>query len=555
EVESWMELTNEGLREYLPEAGRPVPEGKLVSFSAIGNPQSFHGSLVSLGLDVVKNRAFRDHHRFTWKDIDDLERTVHKFNAAALVCTEKDLQNMPNNLSLLYPLYIPRISVAIDDESGFWRAVARCLKPELIVASNGYGEDSIGSLLADKLRDRFPMASVSAFSLVGEGREYKNRGIGVISPKSEMPSAGIVKYSLKALLKDFRHGLRKVIKKQIEVWRKQMGRFRTPICVGDVYLLAHTLWGQGKSPALVATAKSVKLKGHWMLERSLMKRRTRRVWTRDEETARNLSRSGIDAVFKGNPIMDLAVESRDEEDPWEGIPSPRVMLLPGSRPRAYQDAPMLLDAVKLISEEMTCGFVMVAAPTLDTRTLLSGSNYRFRGGILTVGSASVVVYKGPIAPIARRADLLIGLGGTANQVSAGLGVPVLSIFERGKLAQKKLLGDAEVLAEPNAPALAARAIELLRDPAALDKMSRAGIKTMGGSGALSDVVDYAADELGLDARCKLFAKLHDIWLNENSSNEQREVDTKEADLREEMRKWKMPERIASKMMKLVKIIK
>ena len=556
EIESWMELTDAGLREYKSKPGSSVPQGRFVSFSAIGNPQSFYKSLISLGLDVVKNRAFRDHHRFSWYDIDNLDRTVHKLGATGLVCTEKDLWNMPNDLSLIYPLFIPRISIAIDDEAGFWRAITRRLKPELVVASNGYGEDAIGSLLAEKLQDRFPVAGISAFSLVGEGREYKNRGIKVISPESDMPSAGIIKYSIRALMKDFRHGLRKVIKKQIEEWRKQKGRFRTPICVGDVYLLAHTLWGQGMSPALIATAKSVKLSGHWMPERALMKRRARRVWARDGETARNLCRSRIDAVFSGNPIMDLAAEFNDTDDPWEGIPSPRVMLLPGSRPRAYQDAGMLLDAVKLISEKMECGFVMVIAPTLDADTLLSGSDYRFRGGALKVGSASVAVYKGSIADAARGADLLIGFGGTANQVSAGLGVPVVSILERGKLVQKKLLGDAEVLTHPDAQALAAKTVELLSDRAALDKMSRAGINAMGGSGALSDVVGYAAGDLGLDARCKLFTTLRDIWLRGGSpGNIQCEDETEEDGSREEEHKWKMPEQLASKMMQSAKIIK
>ena len=349
DVESWMEFTPDGLREYPPGDGRSAPDGRFVSFSAIGNPQSFYRSLLALGLDIAENRAFRDHHRLEWSDVDDLERAVSRLGATALVCTEKDLQNMPRGLTLLCPLYVPRISVAIDDEELFWRTVGKMLKPRFVVASNGYGEDAIGSVLASRLAERFPLADVAAFSLVGAGREYENRGVEVISPASEMPSAGIVKYSLRALLGDFRHGLRNVIKKQIEAWRRQRGRFRTPICVGDVYLLAHTLWGQGMSPVLVATAKSVNLRGHWLAERSLMRRRARRVWTRDADTARDLSRSGVDAVFRGNPIMDLALESGADEDPWAGMGRPRVMLLPGSRPRAYQDAPMLLEAAGLMS--------------------------------------------------------------------------------------------------------------------------------------------------------------------------------------------------------------
>jgi tetraacyldisaccharide 4'-kinase len=474
---------------------------------------------------------------------------VSHLGATALICTEKDLQNMPCDPSLLYPLYIPRISVSIDDEGGFWRTVADMLKPELIVASNGYGEDAIGALLASRLKERFPLASVSAFSLVGVGQEYKNRGIAVISPAAEMPSAGIVKYSLKALMGDFRHGLRKLIKKQIDAWRRHRGKFRTPICVGDAYLMAHTLWGQGMSPVLVATAKSVKLRGHWMAERSLMRRRSRRVWTRDAETAEDLRQSGIDAVFCGNPIMDLALASDDGDDPW-GAGRPRIMLLPGSRPRAYQDTPMLLDAVRIMSDKMSCEFVLVLAPTLDMDKLLEGADYRLdKRGRLHVGSAQVAIYTGAIANVAYCADLLIGLGGTANQVSAGLGVPVLSIVERGKLVQKKLLGDSEVLAEPNAASLAGKALELLGDPVRRLEMSREGIRLMGGSGALAAVAEYAADELGWDARCRLFGELQKTMYGERLPDEGERI------AGEEKRKWKMPDRLASKVMKLMKIIK
>jgi tetraacyldisaccharide 4'-kinase len=553
EVESWMEMTGGGLSEYVPGGGRVVPDGKFISFSAIGNPQSFYRSLLSMGLDMVENCVFRDHHMFDWSDIDSLERMAYQREATAFICTEKDLQNMPPNPSLLYPLYIPRIGVSIDEEERFWKAATSILKPKLIVASNGYGEDAMGSLLAAKLKDRFPEADVSAFALVGVGREYLNRGIDVISPESEMPSAGIVKYSLKALLGDFRHGLKKLIKKQIEVWRTRQGKFRTPICVGDVYLMAHTLWGQGISPILVATAKSAKLRGHWLAERFLMRRRAERVWTRDEETAYDLSRSGIDAVFRGNPIMDLAVESDEGDDPWEGMNHPHVMLLPGSRPRAYQDTPMLMKAVRLISEKIRCGFIMVVAPTIDMHTLLSETDYHIdRRGRLALGDAEVAVYTGPISSVAYGADLLIGLGGTANQVSSGLGVPVISVIERGKLVQKKLLGDSEILTQPDASALADKAVELLGDPVKRLAMSRAGIEIMGGAGALSSVTEYAADELGWDARCKLFRTLEKIWF---AQEWQCAGETGDHSAREEKLGWKITDHLASKVMKLVKIIK
>jgi tetraacyldisaccharide 4'-kinase len=395
---------------------------------------------------------------------------------------------------------------------------------------------------------------VSAFSLVGGGTEYRDRGIEVISPVSDLPSAGIIKYSLKALLGDFKYGLRKMIKKQIGVWRKQRGKFRAPICVGDVYLLAHTLWGQGLSPLLVATAKSVKLRDHWMAERSIMKRRALKVWTRDAETAADLNRRGVNAVFRGNPIMDLALESDSDDDPWEGLPRPRVMLLPGSRPRAYKDARLLLDAVKIISENMRCGFIMVLAPTLDFDVMLSEVKCSVnRRGRLDAGASEVAVYTGPIASVAYGADLLLGLGGTANQVSAGLGVPVLSVIERGKLVQKKLLQDAEVLTRPTAFTLAHTALEILKDPVRRFRMSKAGIEMLGGAGALDAVVEFAADELGWDARCKLSDTLLEMW---SAAGETADFPARySGPWKEKERIWKMPKGMANKLLKVVKIIK
>jgi tetraacyldisaccharide 4'-kinase len=558
EIESWLELSKDG--QYLyehDEWGGTPPEGKFISFSAIGNPQSFYGFLKSMGLDMAQNRAFRDHHRFTWADIDLLERMAAEAGANALVCTEKDLQNMPDNSVTIFPLYIPRIRVSIDEEERFWKSAARILKPEMVVASNGYGEDAIGSLLASRLKKRFRCAEVSAFSLVGVGREYRSRGIEVISPDAEMPSGGIVKYSLRELLGDFRHGLRRLIKRQIEVWREYEGRFRTPICVGDVYLLTHTLWGQGLSPLLVATAKSVKLRGHWMAECLMMRLRARRVWTRDAETARDLRRVGIDAVFCGNPIMDLALESDKNDDPWNGMGHPRVLLLPGSRPRAYRDAGMLMDAARLISEHVECAFLMVPAPTLDIRRMLEETGCRLGdNGYVSAPGVEVALHTGSVASAAYGADLLIGFGGTANQISAGLGVPVLSVAERGKTVQKKLLRDAEVLVPPDARSLADEAVKILHDPERRLEMSRAGIEIMGGAGALDAVVEFAAGELGWDARCDLFEKLRDIWLiGEGGPFDEDRGGHLPEESGESRKKWQIPKHLASRVSRVMKILK
>ena len=112
-----------------------------------------------------------------------------------------------------------------------------------------------------------------------------------------------------------------------------------------------------------------------------------------------------------------------------------------------------------------------------------------------------------VADAARGAELLIGLGGTANQLCAGLGIPVVSIDEKGKRVQKKLLEDAELLVEATPEALADCALEVLDDPDLFRRMSAAGVRRMGGRGALDAVVAYAASELGWADRCDLARKL------------------------------------------------
>lgn len=481
------------------------PKAKLFAFSAIGNPDSFHRSLELMGVTVVGSRVYRDHHPFSPKDLKELTAEALQSGAEAFVCTEKDLHNLPENVSLALPVWVPRISVGLDEEGRLWRGVIEKLRPHCVVASNGYGEDAIGAVLAQQLQERLPLAKVSAFSLVGDGKQYVEKGIEVVSPFSEMPSAGLIKYSLKALIKDVQHGLRKNISDQIKRWRSLRGKIRTPLCVGDVYLVLHSLWGQGASTLLIATAKTVHLSGHWPIERFLLKHRCIAVWARDEETATELQRSGVKAFFSGNPIMDLITDpTQEDRSPW-GNEGTRVLLLPGSRPRAYNDICLLLDAAEELNKRIACQFILVPAPTLKVAQLVSKlEGWLWRGDVLEKGTLRIVLHGGTLASAAKEAQILLGLAGTANQVCAGLGVPVVSIKEKGKYVQKKLLQDAEILVDATPLDLAEAAEKILKNPKVHGAMRQFGINRLGGVGALADALQYAEDKMGWRTR-------HDVY--------------------------------------------
>ncbi len=507
-LERWMEITPEGEKK-LPDGF--LPRGRYIAISAIGNPGGFYKFLEEMGVGIALRRTYRDHHLLTEEDLAELDALADESGAEGFVCTEKDLMNMPRKLSLSRPLYVPSIKVSIRDSLSFRRKIMERLRPSFLVTSNGHGEDAIGLVLAKKLIERFKCAQIEAFAFVGSGKPYAMNGIRVVSPPAEMPSGGVVKYHLADLLRDLRHGLGRSIRKQRDQMRSLLGRYRTPLCVGDVYLLSSVLWGQGMKPILIATAKTVHLSGHLWIEKWLLRKRCVLVWTRDEETAHELARGGVPAVFYGNPVMDLLDEVKSPAFAWSDRGA-KILLLPGSRPRAYDDIKLILDTAVLLSARMECNFVMVPAPTIDIKMMtenLEGWELSADGGTLTSENVSVTVCCEPVAAAAYGAELLIGLGGTANQLCAGLGIPVVSIIERGKLRQKKLLRDAEILVPPEPAALAEASERILSDSKLRRSMQEAGMKNLGRTGALEKVVEYCAEELGWDRRCRVYEKYRD----------------------------------------------
>ncbi|GHS85202.1 tetraacyldisaccharide 4'-kinase [Synergistales bacterium] len=487
---------------------------RALAFSAIGNPPSFVNSLKEAGVVVAGERHFLDHHSYSERDMASLceEKTELETDGQKidfLSCTEKDIYNLPLSWRTRLsrePLLVPRVAVELEEKERFESALIECLRPRLVVASNGYGEDAIGVLFAEKLREEFPAAEVLAFPLVGRGEPYIKRGFSVVSTPSVTPSGGILKYHLKDIWRDLRSGLLRHIYSQQMDWRGLSGA-RTPLCVGDVYLLLHTLWGQGTAPLFVATAKTVRLSGHWRLERFIIRMFCRKTWTRDRETAEQLSNSGADALYAGNPVMDLleGVKRGDSSDfPDSGL----VLLLPGSRARAYDDVRLLLEATELINAAKKHGYIMTVAPTIDIERLISVcEGWRFENSTITKNDIAIRIHRGGVQEAAIRASLLIGFGGTANQLCAGMGIPVISIDEKGKRVQKKLLGDAEILVAPTSQALCECALRVLDDRELYNKMSAAGRERMGEGGAIDDVARYAAESLGWRVRCELYETL------------------------------------------------
>jgi len=95
---------------------------KLFAFCGIGNPSAFVADLRSWGFHIAGHRFFPDHHRFTPREMCDIEEASRAAGTTALICTEKDKFNLPP-VSLAMNICVCAISLRIDRDDDFWRTM------------------------------------------------------------------------------------------------------------------------------------------------------------------------------------------------------------------------------------------------------------------------------------------------------------------------------------------------------------------------------------------------------------------------------------------------
>ncbi|HXT85667.1 MAG TPA: tetraacyldisaccharide 4'-kinase [Verrucomicrobiae bacterium] len=97
---------------------------KLFAFCGIGNPSAFVADLREWGFQIVAERFFPDHHRYTPEDIQVIESEARSAGADALICTEKDNFNLANAQFQSFDVSYCRISLQLDRAEEFWNVIA-----------------------------------------------------------------------------------------------------------------------------------------------------------------------------------------------------------------------------------------------------------------------------------------------------------------------------------------------------------------------------------------------------------------------------------------------
>ncbi|HEV8413365.1 MAG TPA: tetraacyldisaccharide 4'-kinase [Bryobacteraceae bacterium] len=98
-----------------------IPAGPVAAFCGLGQPRTFWRTLETLGIQAAPRLVFRDHHRYTARDLEEIGRHAAEAGAQALVTTEKDMMNLPAGAALPLKVYCLRIGIEIENEAELLR--------------------------------------------------------------------------------------------------------------------------------------------------------------------------------------------------------------------------------------------------------------------------------------------------------------------------------------------------------------------------------------------------------------------------------------------------
>lgn len=91
---------------------------------------------------------------------------------------------------------------------------------QLLVLSNGHGEDAIALRIIEQLQCLPNAPKIVALPLVGTGYAYTQRNIPIVGPMQQMPSGGFIYMDGRQLWQDIQGGLLKLTLAQYKVIRK-----------------------------------------------------------------------------------------------------------------------------------------------------------------------------------------------------------------------------------------------------------------------------------------------------------------------------------------------
>jgi len=372
----------------------------------------------------------------------------------------------------------------------------------ILITSNGKGEDSIAATVLSKLKELISASNlhftinIKALPIVGDGNSYKKIGIPIINPQPMPPSGGFPLQNFNSFILDFKKGILHSLRKHIKSIKDQKPDII--IAVGDILPIILSL--PAKSEIIhIGTAFSLNLRNSIFLENWLLKKCSL-VFTRDQQTSTHFQKKGINSIYLGNPMMDdpnlkinpnshLALLYKKCIKTKKTI----IGLIPSSRPDAYDNLKIILQTVTKIPQKNNLIFVVSLAPNLKKD--------RFMNIISSFNNdLEVLISEDSLGTVIYYSKLLIGMTGTGNEQVIGMEKPLILLKGNGPQSTKKrlnhyqkLLGASVFIPKGTKTNIGKEIGHLISDKNRLEEMTKIGNKYMGSAGAANKIAQSILD--------------------------------------------------------------
>jgi tetraacyldisaccharide 4'-kinase len=107
--------------------------GPFFAFCGIGNPEAFFDDLSRWHVSVAEKKTFSDHHKYSARELEQLQSRAEACGAAGLVTTEKDAENLPR-INPRLPVWIAVIDFVFTAESELVATIDRKLAARGVAA-------------------------------------------------------------------------------------------------------------------------------------------------------------------------------------------------------------------------------------------------------------------------------------------------------------------------------------------------------------------------------------------------------------------------------------
>lgn len=102
---------------------------KVAAFCGIANPDYFFATLKQIGIELVNQKRYRDHHNYTRDDLDYLVGIIKEAGVEAVITTEKDATKLKELLGggafNGVEFYFLRVKFAVKEEREFFDLIQR----------------------------------------------------------------------------------------------------------------------------------------------------------------------------------------------------------------------------------------------------------------------------------------------------------------------------------------------------------------------------------------------------------------------------------------------